>query len=491
MGYVGDGLDTGMDAVPVAASAQGSAFDISGDQAASWPALLVDALAIVALSVVTGVGYDLLAKHVAAEYNFHLFKGLLIAVIFCSSTRLSGSTHRLSVSRDWGRARLAFITWSATFLFLTAVVFSLKIGAVFSRGANLIYFFSGLPVVMATRVFVPRILARTLFAQAYRGSEVLIAAPRGEPMAGHLAHQLRQQGCSGVHLFEFDGDCGHDKWLEERQALLRRMLDTARIAGPGEIYVLSGTVSEDRIAAVLSGLRLVPRATFVLPAPSVADLLGLPIRRLGLAIAVETKREPMSFAAHMTKRLIDLFVASIALLVTAPLFLAIAVAIKFDSSGPVFFRQRRIGHRGRPFRIFKFRSMTVLEDGAVVAQARRDDQRVTKVGRWLRRTSLDELPQLFNILKGEMSLVGPRPHAVAHDELYVQVIENYELRQHVKPGVTGWAQVNGLRGETPTVDLMLRRIEFDLWYAANCSVMLDIQILFRTLFTVLGQENAY
>ena len=135
--------------------------------------------------------------------------------------------------------------------------------------------------------------------------------------------------------------------------------------------------------------------------------------------------------------------------------------------------------------------MCVLEDGDSVTQASRDDQRVTRVGRWLRKSSFDELPQLLNILRGEMSLVGPRPHAVAHDELYAKLIENYELRQHVKPGVTGWAQVNGLRGETPTVDLMFRRIEFDLWYAANSSVMLDLQILVRTLFTVLRQDNAY
>jgi lipopolysaccharide/colanic/teichoic acid biosynthesis glycosyltransferase len=135
--------------------------------------------------------------------------------------------------------------------------------------------------------------------------------------------------------------------------------------------------------------------------------------------------------------------------------------------------------------------MTVLEDGGTVTQVQRDDQRVTRVGKWLRKTSLDELPQIWNVLRGDMSLIGPRPHAVAHDEMYSKVIENYELRQHVKPGITGWAQVNGLRGETPTLDLMYRRIEFDLWYAANCSLALDFVIFARTPFALLGNSNVY
>jgi undecaprenyl-phosphate galactose phosphotransferase/putative colanic acid biosynthesis UDP-glucose lipid carrier transferase len=133
----------------------------------------------------------------------------------------------------------------------------------------------------------------------------------------------------------------------------------------------------------------------------------------------------------------------------------------------------------------------VLEDGPEVIQASRDDGRVTRLGRFLRRTSLDECPQIFNVLSGEMSLVGPRPHAAAHDEAYARVIENYALRQHVKPGITGWSQVNGYRGETPTVESMYRRIENDLWYAANCSLSLDLLILLRTVAVILGQRNAY
>jgi lipopolysaccharide/colanic/teichoic acid biosynthesis glycosyltransferase len=145
----------------------------------------------------------------------------------------------------------------------------------------------------------------------------------------------------------------------------------------------------------------------------------------------------------------------------------VALAVRLDSRGPILFRQNRNGFNGRPFRIYKFRSMTVMEDGAVVTQAKRDDARVTRVGRFLRRSSLDELPQLLNVLKGDMSLVGPRPHALAHDDHYSGLLAEYAFRHHVKPGITGWAQVNGFRGETPTIDLMKRRIDLDLQYIAN------------------------
>jgi lipopolysaccharide/colanic/teichoic acid biosynthesis glycosyltransferase len=157
----------------------------------------------------------------------------------------------------------------------------------------------------------------------------------------------------------------------------------------------------------------------------------------------------------------------------------------------MLFRQERLGHRSHPFRILKFRTMRVMEDGESVIQAAKNDSRITRVGRILRRTSIDELPQLVNVLKGEMSIIGPRPHAVAHDKLFSKLVDNYELRQHVKPGITGWAQVNGFRGETPQVELMRTRIEMDIWYATNCSLLLDAQILLRTSYELFRQRNAY
>jgi undecaprenyl-phosphate galactose phosphotransferase/putative colanic acid biosynthesis UDP-glucose lipid carrier transferase len=162
-----------------------------------------------------------------------------------------------------------------------------------------------------------------------------------------------------------------------------------------------------------------------------------------------------------------------------------------DSAGPVLFRQRRRGFNGRVFTIYKFRTMHVLEDGDVIVPAARDDVRTTRIGRALRRTSIDELPQLLNVLKGEMSLVGPRPHAVAHDDGFGKLIGNYAYRQHVKPGITGWAQVNGFRGGTPQIELMQQRIALDLWYIKHWSIWLDIRIALLTCSELLRRQDAY
>ena len=191
------------------------------------------------------------------------------------------------------------------------------------------------------------------------------------------------------------------------------------------------------------------------------------------------------------KRRLDVIVAGVAIALLAPLLALTALLVKLDSKGPVIFSQRRTGLGGRTFAILKFRSMRVLEDGAEVKQAVEGDDRITRVGRIIRKLSIDELPQLFNVLKGDMSLVGPRPHAIAHDEYYGARISNYGLRFKVKPGITGWAQVNGARGETPTIEIMQDRINYDAWYARNRNLALDIKILAMTPLEVISTRNAY
>jgi putative colanic acid biosysnthesis UDP-glucose lipid carrier transferase len=206
--------------------------------------------------------------------------------------------------------------------------------------------------------------------------------------------------------------------------------------------------------------------------------------------ALESARPSSASPRLAAKRVLDIVVAGIAILFCLPLFLFIPLAIVLDSRGPVLFRQRRAGQGGKFFGIYKFRSMRVMEDGATVVQAVKGDVRVTRVGRFLRASSLDELPQLFNVLSGEMSLVGPRPHAIAHDEYYSTLISNYGMRQLVKPGITGWAQVNGARGNTAELADMQARIDLDAWYVAHKSVWLDLFILARTPLEVLRRRNA-
>jgi putative colanic acid biosynthesis UDP-glucose lipid carrier transferase len=234
-----------------------------------------------------------------------------------------------------------------------------------------------------------------------------------------------------------------------------------------------------------------PLPLFFLPDDTVADVLAHPQVTLDDAFAFELQREPLSSRERVLKRAMDIVISSFGLLVSCPLLLIAAILIRLDSPGPFLFRQVRKGFNGQPFRILKFRTMSVMEDGTVVTQATRKDARVTRIGSWLRRTSFDELPQLLNVLFGDMSIVGPRPHALAHDNEYTDLIAKYSRRHHVKPGITGWAQVNGFRGETPELTLMQRRVELDLWYIANWSLVLDFWIIVRTCFELLRARNAF
>lgn len=223
------------------------------------------------------------------------------------------------------------------------------------------------------------------------------------------------------------------------------------------------------------------------------DRSHIPIRKvhsLEDSQLLEVQRKPISGWGRLLKLIQDYVVASIALTLLSPLFLAIAVAIKLDSKGPVFFRQRRHGFNHQIFSIWKFRTMTVMEDGDKAVQATRNDVRVTRVGRFLRRTSLDELPQLFNVLQGEMSVVGPRPHPLSLNSEFRHHLTKYENRHVVKPGMTGWAQINGFRGPTEDPELMRRRVEFDLDYIENWSIWMDLQIIAATPFTLIFSKNS-
>lgn len=191
------------------------------------------------------------------------------------------------------------------------------------------------------------------------------------------------------------------------------------------------------------------------------------------------------------KRCEDVIIASIILMLIFPLLMIIALMVKLTSPGPVIFKQTRYGIDGKAIRVWKFRTMKVMENDSIVKQATKNDSRVTKVGSFLRKTSLDELPQFINVLSGQMSIVGPRPHAVAHNEQYRNLIEGYMLRHKVKPGITGWAQINGWRGETDTLDKMEKRIEFDLEYIREWSIWLDLKIILLTVFKGFVSKTAY
>jgi undecaprenyl-phosphate galactose phosphotransferase/putative colanic acid biosynthesis UDP-glucose lipid carrier transferase len=246
-----------------------------------------------------------------------------------------------------------------------------------------------------------------------------------------------------------------------------------------------------RIEWLRDQIKVLPVSAKLLPDKQIRALTNYASSGYQRINSLEIQRAPLSFTERMVKRAIDISLGCLALIFFTPAMILTAIAIKIDGEGPVFFLQNRKGFNGCQFVMFKFRTMTVQENGDVVTQATRNDPRVTRIGKLLRAASIDELPQLLNVVRGEMSLIGPRPHALAHDNYFEKLLQDYAFRHHVKPGMTGWAQVNGLRGATPSVDQIARRVEMDLWYINNWSLWLDIQILIKTFFEVLRKRNAY
>jgi putative colanic acid biosynthesis UDP-glucose lipid carrier transferase len=257
------------------------------------------------------------------------------------------------------------------------------------------------------------------------------------------------------------------------------------------VYLALPIAATPRIEELLKELRDTTASIYFVPNIFAFDLLQARCVDINGMPVLSVCDSPFQGASALWKRAFDLALATIVLLLGWPAFLILGMAIKLSSSGPVLFKQRRYGLNGEEILVYKFRSMTVCEDGAVVAQAVERDHRVTRLGAFLRRTSFDELPQILNVLEGTMSFVGPRPHAVAHNEEYRKLISGYMIRHKVRPGITGWAQVNGLRGETRTVDKMQRRVQYDLEYLENWSLALDLKIIIRTALLVLRDQNAY
>ncbi|HEX5792842.1 MAG TPA: undecaprenyl-phosphate glucose phosphotransferase, partial [Rheinheimera sp.] len=265
----------------------------------------------------------------------------------------------------------------------------------------------------------------------------------------------------------------------------------ARRGKVAKLYICLPMMAEKRIADIISRLGDTTVDVLMVPEFLLKNLMHARIGNVGSIDTLSVFESPMFGFQSFYKRSFDLLFSSLVLLLISPLLLLIALAIKLTSSGPVLFRQDRYGLDGKKIAVYKFRSMKVMENGAAVIQAKRNDSRITPFGAFLRRTSLDELPQFFNVLLGEMSVVGPRPHAVAHNEEYRKQVAFYMLRHKVRPGITGWAQINGWRGETDTLEKMEMRVKYDLDYIRNWSLLFDVSIVFKTVFKGFVDKNAY
>jgi Undecaprenyl-phosphate glucose phosphotransferase len=453
--------------------------------------VLLDLIVVVGISLLSGVGYNFLFYGNASGYESHLAFGVLAFTNISAVLGVRGD-YRVSSLVDFKRqAGDILIVWTGVFLLLLAAVFSLKAGGSFSRGAILSFFGLGLVSMISLRGLVARRLSYALATGDFAQRNVIVIGQRSRIAGSPAMSEIQRCGYSPIRTIELSNeDLSESRASHAIRTSIDEVINTARNESVVEILLLIDWEHGEGIKCIVEMLGVLPIPVHLLPDENVSRYVGRRTINVGATWAAEVQRAPLNKAEQLVKRSMDIVGAATVLLLLSPLMLLTSLLIKLDSRGPSLFFQTRNGFNGRTFKIVKFRSMHVLEDGQVIRQACREDPRVTRLGRWLRLTNIDELPQLFNVLYGSMSLVGPRPHAVAHNTEFEKKIANYAHRHHVKPGITGWAQVNGFRGETPTTDLMAKRIERDLWYINNWSVWLDIKILIRTL--ILGlQQTAY
>jgi len=345
---------------------------------------------------------------------------------------------------------------------------------------------------LTAHLMVPVVLPRLLAAEGMQ--RIAIIAGGGE-LGSKLAERIRTTPFLDIRFAGYFDDrhtermgrVGPDEFLGR----IEHLADYVKTHRVDLLYITLPMASQPRILKLLDELRDTTASIYFTPDIFLSDLIQARMDAIGDIPVVAICETPFYGINGLIKWASDIVLASTIVVLISPLLLAITIGVKLSSPGPVLFRQRRYGIDGREIIVYKFRTMRVLEDGQEIRQVTRDDPRVTPFGAFLRRYSLDELPQFINVLQGRMSVVGPRPHAVAHNEIYRKLIKSYMIRHKVKPGITGLAQVNGLRGETDTLDKMRARIECDLAYLRNWSLRLDLQIVLKTVFVVLKKKNAY
>ena len=455
---------------------------------------------IVATSIATGVVYHFLVFDVWGDIDAFVVIGCYSGLTFVLLSKVLGLYQPNGLLYAGAQIRGILAAWGATALFMTSLLFLLKTGADYSRGATISFGFLGIAGIVASRSFTAFNLRRALANGTLGGQRVIVIGDPEELAIKPKTDLLRTYGAREVGRFELSPALGRFELspasgptlsnIARDSEVIDSVIRAARASYAEQVLLALRWVDTARTDFVCERLRALPLPVFLLPDRSVSSILSRSSWDPRVLTPIEIQRAPLSPRDLVVKRLFDVTFAGLALAIFSPLLLLTAVAIKLDSDGPVIFRQRRRGFNGREFAIYKFRTMTVLEDGSTVRQAQRNDARVTWLGRLLRASSIDELPQLINVLTGDMSLVGPRPHAVVHDDEYGKLIDNYMYRHHVKPGITGWAQIHGFRGETD-VALMAKRIQRDLWYINNWSLWLDLKIMARTCVEVLRIQNVY
>lgn len=420
---------------------------------------------------------------------------LLVLTFLLSSQLMEGVDLESNNKIFWKRSAVSLITrWFFIVNILLLIGFASKITTFFSREVIFTWFVMTPIALVLTHDILRRVLNHVPIKKTEYRKAVIIGL---NDMSIKLIKELKTNAIFAIDCVGYFDDRVESRGTGENimdcplLGHLNEITDFVKANDISYIYIALPMTPQPRVLSLLEDLRDTTASIYFVPDIFLFDLIQANISSINGIPLIAVCETPFVGADGIVKRISDVVLSLLILMMLSPILVIIAVAVKLTSRGPILFKQRRYGLDGKKIIVYKFRSMTVTEDGKKIIQATRNDARITPLGSFLRKTSLDELPQFINVLQGRMSIVGPRPHAVAHNEMYRGLIKGYMIRHKVKPGITGWAQVNGYRGETDTIDKMQKRVEYDLDYLRNWSLILDLLIIFRTVGVVFKDKNAY
>lgn len=383
--------------------------------------------------------------------------------------------------------------WFVTFLVLVVIAFFSKVSADYSRVVGGLWLIVT-PILLTIWRYIAKKILKTLCTYGDNRKDAVIIGVTDNGI--QLANQLKNQPELSINVIGFYDDREEERLnLDNLPAPFKGKVSKAlKLSKKGlvqHVYISMPMKANERIKQYLNIFSDTTANTYLIPDFFIYNLMQSRLSSIGNIPTISIHDTPFYGSNSWLKRAQDIIVSICIIMLISPILFAVAIGVKLSSPGPIIFKQYRYGLDGRRIKVWKFRSMSTLDNGNVVKQATKNDPRITPFGAFIRRTSLDELPQFFNVLQGRMSIVGPRPHAVAHNEEYRPIVERYMLRHKVKPGITGLAQVKGFRGETDTLDKMQKRVEFDLKYIQSWSTWLDMKIIFMTIFKGFTGKTAY
>lgn len=381
-----------------------------------------------------------------------------------------------------------FASVTLMFVLLAAALFFSRVASVYPRDALLAQLATCGAMVVIFRGFAHLRFQTAVAAGTIHGRRIVLI---GRQAFVHDRHRDMRFGGAGVQIIhcQIPPRDRSGRACITAETIAEALVDQCRMLQADDVILLADETRKSELSTITTSFREIPASIYVLPREALSVWAQARLADVAGVMAFRVADAPPSATALAMKRGFDIVAAASGLILLSPLMLAVAAAIKLDSEGAVLFAQDRHGYNNQPIRVFKFRTMRTSPD-APFRQATRDDPRITRVGGWLRRSSIDELPQLFNVLRGDMSLIGPRPHAICHNEMFMPEIKLLSRRHNMKPGLTGWAQVNGYRGETDTLEKMVRRVECDLYYIDHWSLWFDLKILLLTVFSRKTYSNA-